>query len=196
MLVRCDEIERKIFRGGSLLFLAAQIVERCRALWGDDTKAGVRSDGIGILKSVPVDGGVAEKRASNLIPVCLSVAGRWNGKVLSLAANGPASLGDPYGLALSVGDRSLICLLEQALALADGVVEGILKIWVCVSANEVGSLDNSAVRIIDPCSPGINVTNWNMAKCGPSDRLLDLLDEVGHSGWACTNARLVDDTSG
>ena len=180
----------------NLLLLAAQIVERGGALWGDDTKAGVGSRGIGILKSVPVDRGVAEERAANFIPVGLRVLGGGNGKVLGLAANRPASLGDPYGLALCVRNRGLVCLIEQGLALVDGVIEGVLEVWVGVSANEVRSLDDSAVGVVDPCSPCVNVTDRNFAECCARDRLLDLLDKVGDSGWASTNAGFVDDSCG
>ena len=87
-------------------------------------------------------------------------------------------------------------LLEQRLALADGVVEGVLEVGVRVHANEVGSLDSGAVRAIDPGSPGVNVTDGNLAECSTSESLLDLANVVGYRGRASPNAGQVDDSSG
>ena len=142
----------------------------------NQTERRVRGIRGSILESVPPDILLAEPGATNLIPVGLSVLSVGLSITTVLAADGPASLSNPDGLAhsttLSVGNS----LIEEALALTDIIGLRVLVVRVGVHAEPVKVGDDIAVGAIDKSSPGIDVTNRSLAQAGAVDGGSDLLD--------------------
>lgn len=183
-----------VLGGGGSGVTARQVEQRSGAqLLANDTEAG---RGRGILKSVPPDVGLAETRASNLVPVGLRVGGVSNSLVLGRTADGPAGLSDPdllaRGTVLDLGNG----IVEQTVGVVDGVGLGVLEVGVGVNTNPVGSLRDSDVGGVGPGGPGVDVADLSAAQSSASNGLADLLD-VGHNGVGVgTNASLGLNASG
>lgn len=160
------------------LGLAAQIVERLGGeAVADDTEARV-GDGVtsGVLEDVPPGVDLVEQRAANLVPEPLSVLNRGDSEVLLVAADGPASLGDPDGL--SVGNVLGLAdgLVPEVLGVVDAVVHLALEVRVAVEAEPVDGLDDGIVGAVGPRVPGVDVADGGVAEAGAGDGLTDALD--------------------
>ena len=157
---------------GGLVALAVEVKGRL-AVSAHQAEAGA---GTGILESVPPDVGLAEHGASDLLVVVLGVVGAGNGLVLSRANDGPASLGDPDGLA-STGTLNLLeSGVVQSLAVLNAVGLLVLEVGVGVHAEPVEGLDQGVGGVVDVGSPGVDVTNGGLLEAGSLDGLADLVD--------------------
>lgn len=117
------------------------------------------------MKCVPPGVVLAEGHgASDLVPVGLRVGKAGNALVLGGSADGPAGLGDPNGLACGGGGGVGQGLEEERAGITDGVGHGVLKVWVRVHADEVGVPDDCVVRSVDPCGPGVDVSDGSAAQ--------------------------------
>lgn len=140
------------------------------------------------MKSVPESVDVAQDCAGNLIPVGLGICKARHSQVLGGTTDRPSCLGDPDRLAASNRSRVVVGLEESLLGILDGVVHGILEIWVCIRANEVDGRNNSIVGTVDPGGPGINMANGNSTqRCAGKSRP-DLTDEARDDIWTGSDA--------
>lgn len=113
--------------------------------------------GRGVTEDVPPHVGLAEQRASNVLPEALGVLSVGNALAIGVAAHGPAGLGDPDGLATGGGAGALDSLVEQLLSVRDVVVDGVLEVGEAVEAEPVGGLDNGRVRRVIKGGPRVDV---------------------------------------
>lgn len=181
----------RVLGGGSGGCVARQVVQRSGAqLCANDTEAGARSGRVGILESVPPGVGLAEERASNLVPVGLRVGGVGNSLVLRGTADGPAGLSNPDLLAAASRLNLAKSIVEQGLAVVDGVGLSVLEVWVGVHAKPVDGLSNSVVGAVGPGGPGVDVADLNTAQNSARDGGADLADVRNNGVGVGTNTSL------
>jgi len=111
------------------------------------------------LKGEPPGINRSEERASNFIPVGLSVVSGWDSEVLGLSSYRPSGLSDPDVLVACPILDCLKSFVEESLAACDVVGHGVLEVRVGIRSNPISSLNNSSVARIVPRSPSIDVTN-------------------------------------
>lgn len=100
------------------------------------------------MESVPPNVGFTEERATNVVPVGLSVGSAGDSITLVGTANWPASLGDPDWSATSdiLGDGESI--LEEVGSSINAVGLGVLEVWVFVNTEPVQVVDDLGVGAV------------------------------------------------
>ena len=163
--------------GGGGHIVAAQVEQGLGGqLVADDTKAGVRGVGRGVLEGVPPDVVLAEEGAADVLPESLGVLDRGHRLADRLAADGVPGLRDPDGLATAGLGGLAEGVGKQRVALADGVGHGVLEVRVGVHAQPVDGVDNGLVRAVVPGSPGLDVADLGILERGTGDGVPRLLD--------------------
>jgi len=150
-----------------------------------------------VTEVVPEGRGLVEKLgATNLVPVLLGVGDAGDGLVPVGTSGGPASLGDPDGLATSGRLGSLVGTVEQVGGVVDVVALAVLVVRVGVEAEEVDGVNDGLVGAVGPDVPGVDVADRNAAQSGVGKGLLEVADELDDDIRVGTDTgRVVDQTS-
>ena len=172
-------------RAGLLLNIVAGEIEERLAVGIGDGKIGCGRGG-GVLKNVPPDVHFTEARAASVLPEVLSILVGGLGLVLSLAADGPASLSDPDGLATGSGGSLIEGILEQVVAVLNAVGLGVLKVGVSVHAEPVAGVNEGLVGLVDVGSPGVDVADGDVLEARSLDGLANLVDVADEGLGAST----------
>jgi hypothetical protein len=86
-------------------------------------------------------------------------------------------------------------VIEELCAGPNAVDHGVLEVWVGVHSNEIGRIDDSLVRTVDPGSPGVNMTDLNIPSWRSGLDCSFYLANVGsEGGWVSTISRVGSDT--
>jgi hypothetical protein len=170
-----------------LLARARQVIQRLDCLQvtsrlDAEGRAGVAV--LDILEEVVVEVDVVpDKGADNVLPEDAGVLGARNSLAVSLASNGPASLGNPDGL--SDSRASLIVGIEEELSgTLNAVLLGLLEVGVRIHANPVKRVNDRLGGAVEVDLPGIDVTNADVLQSCTADSiagLLNVLDQLGRS---------------
>ena len=84
--------------------------------------------------------------------------------------DGPPSLRDPDRFRARDSHSSVVGLEGYTIAVTDCIAHGVLEVRISVHPNEVGRVDDSIIRRVDPGSPCIDNTNWSTPSRSPSDQ--------------------------
>lgn len=129
-----------------------------------------------VLKSVPPSVGRTQKRARNLVPVCLGVLDGRDCITLGLTRGRPSSLGDPDGLGADGTLGVIKSLEEERFGIVDAVLLGVLEVWVGIVTNPVQSVDDLRIGAVNPGRPGIDVTDGSRTQRSARDGGFHLVD--------------------
>ena len=131
-----------------------------------------------------------------MIPVGLSILDTGYRLILGRTGDWPAGFGDPDGLAFRCCKGCLVSSVKERLAVLDGVCHGVLVVRISIHAEEVTVGNNGVIRAVDPCSPRVNVTDWNAGHASIGECGADLLDVIDNVGRLCSGTRVILDASG
>ena len=155
--------------------LAFEIVQRLKILI-DDAEAGAL---MVVLENIPECMGLGKGTASHALPVSSSASDRRNRFASSWTAYRPACLGDPDPSArldrVDHASSRLDALPEDVVAI---LACSVLKVWIPVCPHKVASLDDGLVRGVDPCCPGVDVANLDLARPNRPQHSADVVDLV------------------
>src|SRR5579862_5151198 len=174
-----------------------KIVKRgCAQRRADDAETRTRSTGIRILKSEPPSIDLPEDCTSNLVPIRLRVLGTSDREILCFAANWPTGFSDPHWFTGGNSDSVVVGLEKDVVAGVNRVGFSVLEIGICIDAKEVAGFDYIGIGPVDPCCPGINVTDGSAAGTGTGNGGTDLSDITDDIRWIGANTREIDNSDG
>jgi hypothetical protein len=200
--VKCEDTRMLAVMSYFLLLgsRARQVIQRVdshQVTAGLDTERRRGVAPLDILEDVVVERDVVlDQLADDVLPVDAGVLGASDGLARLGAGNGPSRLGDPDGLALGSSLGLVQGVEEELAAAADVVAQSAFKVRVCVHADEVESIDDSAVGAVDVDSPGVDVADGLALERGSTDSIPCLLDVLDQLLGLSTGARLVLDAGG
>ena len=137
-----------------------------------------------VLEDIPECMGLGKCTASHALPVGSSTSDRRNCFASCWATYRPARLGDPDPSTrldrVDHASSGLDALPEDVVAI---LACSVLEVWIPVCPYEVAGFDGGLVFGVDPCSPGIDVANLNLAGPHRPQHSADVVDFV------CQNLR-------
>ena len=140
--------------------LALKIVKRLEILV-DDAEAGALMI---VLEDIPECMRLGKGTASHALPVSSSASDRRNCFAPSRAAHRPACFCDPDPSArldrVDHAPSSLNALPEDVVTV---LACSVLEVWIPVCSHKVTGFDGRLVLGVDPCCPGIDVANLDLA---------------------------------
>ena len=132
-----------------------------------------------VLEDIPECMRLGKGTASHALPVSRSASDRRNRFASSWTAYWPACLGDPDPSAgldrVDHASSRLDALPKDVVAI---LACSVLKIWIPVCPHEVAGLDDGLVRGVDPCCPGVDVANLDLACPNRPQHSTDVVDLV------------------
>ena len=140
--------------------LAFKIVQGLKVLV-DNAEAGALMI---VLEDIPEGMRLGKGTASHTLPVSSSASDRRNCFAPSRAAHRPACFCDPDPSArldrVDHAPSSLNALPEDVVTV---LACSVLEVWIPVCSHEVTGFDGRLVLGVNPCCPGIDVTNLDLA---------------------------------
>lgn len=177
------------------LLLAGEVKQRIAQVRLKDAEGNFFRVGLRVIKSKPPQVGLPQELASNIMPVFLCILSGRHGLAECISSDGPPRLRHPDWLALRYGNGLLVGLKEQGCSILDSVVILLLVVRVPVHTDPVDSVDDGGIASVDPCIPGIDVTDEFLPlNRSPFELVASLLDVLEELIWRRPATGLVQDS--